>query len=199
MGLSGMTIAVLAIVPMLSFWPGVDEWAVLKAGGQAGRSLLALLVLGFRDSLGLSLAFDAAQYLIFALFGLVYLYFLWQTLVKVGHPLPPTEMATLPVLPTFYVLFWYVLLAAPVLHAWYLLWFLPLASFLLPNRRPLIASTVFSITALLIIPYFETIRVWYPTLLQNQLIGHLIGVPLLIGPPVLALLWSINLGKTEEI
>jgi len=199
MGLSGMIIAVLAIVPMLSFWPGMDEWAVLKAGSEAGRSLLALLILGFKDSLGLSLAFDSAQYLIFALFGLIYLYFLGQTLVKVRHPLPPDAVATLPILPSFYVLFWYVLLAAPVFHAWYLLWFLPLAPLLLPNRRLLIAGTVFSITALLIIPYFETIRVWYPVLLQNQLIGHLIGVPLLIGPPALALLWPIDPSETKEI
>ena len=61
------------------------------------------------------------------------------------------------------------------------------------------AGAIFSITALLIIPYFETVRVWYPALLQNQLIGHLIGVPLLIGPPALALLWPLESGKTGEI
>jgi hypothetical protein len=43
-----------------------------------------------------------------------------------------------------------------------------------------------------IIPYFETVRVWYPALLENQFLGHLIGVPLLVVPPALALLWPIS-------
>ncbi len=199
MGLSGVMIGVLAAVPMLLLWPGGAEWAVLKAGSQAGRSLLALLILTFRDALGLNSAFDSGQYLIFALFSLIYLYFLGRTAVQVGRSLPPGAVATLPILPSFYALFWYVLLAAPVFHAWYLLWFLPLAPLLLPNRRPFIAGAVFSITALLIIPYFETFRVWYPALLQNQLIGHLIGVPLLIGPPALALIWPLDSGETGGI
>jgi hypothetical protein len=91
------------------------------------------------------------------------------------------------------------LLAAPVFHAWYLLWFLPLAALLLPTGRPLAGAVAFSITALFIIPYFETIRVWYPFLLQNQLIGHLIGVPLLIVPPAFALLWPIRPGPDSEV
>ena len=157
-----------------------------------------MLILAFRDLLGLSSAFDSAQYLIYTLFGLIYLYFLGRTAVQVGRLLPTGGVATLPVLPSFYVLFWYVLLAAPVFHAWYLLWFLPLAPLLLPNRRPFVAGAVFSITALLIIPYFETVRVWYPALLQNQLVGHLIGVPLLIGPPALALLWPLKPSEIEE-
>jgi hypothetical protein len=86
-----------------------------------------------------------------------------------------------------------------VFHAWYLLWFLPLASLLLPNQRPLTAAIVFSITALFIIPYFETVRVWYPALLDNQLLGHLIGVPLLIVPPALALLWPIRPRVDSEV
>ncbi|MCQ3975739.1 MAG: hypothetical protein DPW09_20070 [Anaerolineae bacterium] len=84
-------------------------------------------------------------------------------------------------------------------HAWYLLWFLPLAALLLPNRRPLIAAAVFSITALFIIPYFETVRVWYPVLLENQFLGHLIGVPLLVVPPALALLWPISRSPKSEV
>ena len=44
---------------------------------------------------------------------------------------------------------------------------------------PLDAAIVFSITALFIIPYFETIRVWFPELLRNPLLGHLIGVTVL--------------------
>ena len=55
---------------------------------------------------------------------------------------------------------------------------------------------IFSITALLIIPYFETIRVWYPVLLQNHFLGHLIGVPLLILPPALVAFWpTLSLSK----
>jgi hypothetical protein len=80
-----------------------------------------------------------------------------------------------------------------------LLWFLPLAALLLPRQHPLTAAIVFSITALLIIPYFETIRVWYPVLLNNQFLGHLIGVPLLIGPPALALLWPISSSAKSEV
>jgi hypothetical protein len=103
------------------------------------------------------------------------------------------------ILPVFFTLFWYVLLAAPVFHAWYLLWFFPLAPLLLPNKRALRAGIVFSCTALLVIPYFETVRVWYPFLLQNHFLGHLIGVPLLIVPPALAALWPIRPGPTSEV
>jgi hypothetical protein len=162
---------------------------VLKAGSQAGRSLLALLILWLREPFGLNFAFDFSRNLILVIFALIYLYFLWQTTTRMQPAAASRFGPTLPILPSFYVLFWYVLLAAPVFHAWYLLWFLPLAPPLFPNRRPFIASTVFSITALLMIPYFETVRVWYPALLENQFIGHLVGIPLLIGPPILALLW----------
>jgi hypothetical protein len=86
-----------------------------------------------------------------------------------------------------------------VFHAWYLLWFLPLAALLLPYQAPLRAAIIFSMTALFVIPYFETIRVWYPALLENQLLGHLIGVPLLIGPPALALLWPISSSAESEV
>jgi hypothetical protein len=105
----------------------------------------------------------------------------------------------LAVKPSFYVLFWYVLLSVPVFHAWYLLWFLPLAPLLLPARRPLNAAVIFSMTALLVIPYFETVRVWYPVLLQNHFLGHLIGVPLLIGPPLFAILWPIGSTPRSEV
>jgi hypothetical protein len=95
----------------------------------------------------------------------------------------------LPILASFFALFWCTLLVAPVFHAWYLLWFLPLAALLLPLRRPLAASIVFSMSAFYAIPYFETIRVWCPVLLQNQLVGHLIGVSLLVVPPAVAMVW----------
>ena len=197
--ISGLLIGAVVVGLMLPIWPGRENWAVLETGSQAGRSLLALLILGLRDSLGLSLAFDVSRNSLLVILATIYLYFLWQTLAKLRQRSPAASLPTLPIWPSFYILCWYVLLAAPVFHAWYLLWFLPLAPLLLPNRRPFIAGAVFSVTALLIIPYFETIRVWYPALLQNQLIGHLIGVPLLIGPPILTLLWPLKLSETGEI
>jgi hypothetical protein len=90
---------------------------------------------------------------------------------------------------SFLALFWLLLLVMPIFHAWYLLWCFPLAVLLLPQHRPLYAVIVFSITALYIIPYFETIRVWIPELLRNPLLGHLIGVTVLCVPPIITLLW----------
>jgi hypothetical protein len=214
----GLLIAVLVILPMLPLWPGWDNWAVLQAGSGAGRSLLALLILTLRDAWGInSSAFDFSNKLLLGIYGLIYLYFLWQ-MVKGGRESgvgsrgavvssqksvisnPTFQPSNLPTFqPSFHVLFWYVLLAAPVFHAWYLLWFLPLASLLLPHKRPLTAAIVFSITALFIIPYFETIRVWYPALLQNHFLGHLIGVPLLLIPPALALFWPISPRAKSEV
>lgn len=210
----GCIITGLVLLGMWPLWPGWDTWAVWQAGGQAGRSLLALLVLSLRNSIGLSWAFDGSNYLLGTIFAAIYFYYLWQMVRAVNsnqlsaisrqnpetnHQLSISSTGQPSNLPTFQpfnfltasflVLFWYVLLAAPVFHAWYVLWFLPLAPLLLPHRRPLNAATIFTITALFIIPYFETIRVWYPALLNNQLVGHLVGVPLLIGPPALALLY----------
>ncbi len=187
-GFSALLIGVIVALAMWPLWPGWEDWAVLTAGSQAGRSLLALLILGLRDILGLSRAFDLSRNAILVIFGLIYLYYLWTSFREAKR----TPAGLLACSPAFYTLFWYVLLVAPVFHAWYLLWFVSLAPLLLPNRRPLRASTVFSLTALLIIPYFEIVRVWYPALLQNQFIGHLIGVPLLIGPPMLALFWPVD-------
>jgi len=198
-GLSGLTVTILVVAAMLPFWPGRENWAVLKAGSQAGRSLLALLILGLRELFGLNFAFDFSRNLILVIFALIYLYFLWQTITRMRPAAVSRFGPTLPIVPSFYVLFWYVLLAAPVFHAWYLLWFLPLAPLVFPNRRPFMASTVFSITALLMIPYFETVRVWYPALLENQFIGHLVGIPLLIGPPLLALLWPLAPTENSEV
>jgi hypothetical protein len=197
--LSGLSIAALVGVTMWPLWPGWEDWAVLQAGRQAGRSLLALLILSFKGSVGVNTAFDLARALILLLFAAIYLYFLWQMLSSfVSLSLSPVTLR-LAISASYFVLFWYVLLAAPVFHAWYLLWFLPLAAVLLPRQRPLSSGIVFSITALLIIPYFETIRVWYPALLENQLWGHLVGVPLLIGPPALALLWPIGPSIDSEV
>ena len=200
LALYGSIILVLVMVPMSYYWPGLENWAVLEAGRQAGRSLLALLVLGLRAWVGTNTAFDISRTLITVIFAAIYLYFLVRTVVRLRRAapqrLPTIDLACSA---AFFVLLWYVLLAAPVFHAWYLLWFLPLAVLLLPNNRPLIISVVFSITALLVIPYFETIRVWYPVLLRNHFVGHLIGVPLLILPPILVLLWLIRPGNGSEV
>lgn len=205
----GFLVSGLVIVLMWPLWPGWDNWAVIQASGQAGRSLLALLILAFKDAWGINFTFDLFRNLIYLIFGGTYLYYLWKT-VKSGQwsvvsnqksdvsgqnlsSLPPHSPAkiTARLSSSFHVLFWYVLLVTPVFHAWYLLWFLPLASLLLPQQRPLVAAITFSMTALAVIPYFETIRVWYPVLLQNQFLGHLLGVPLLLIPPMLAL-WGWN-------
>jgi hypothetical protein len=183
---------------MWPLWPGWDNWAVLQAGGQAGRSLLALLVLSLRGVIGLGWAFDGSSYLLLGIFAAIYIYWLIKAILLTNQssvsPAPPLphSPALIPIASSFFVLFWYVLLVAPVFHAWYLLWFIPLAPLLLPHRRPLNAAIVFSITALLMIPYFETIRVWYPLLLSNQWLGHAVGVPLLVIPPVLALFWPVK-------
>ena len=213
----GFIITALVILLMLPLWPGWDNWAVLQAGSRAGRSLLALLILSFKDVWGLNFAFDFSRNLLFLVYALIYLYYLWQMFASSQRSVirgqrsvvrssvfQPSNFPTFQFSPplllcSFHVLFWYVLLVAPVFHAWYLLWFLPLASLLLPNQRPLSAAIVFSITALFIIPYFETVRVWYPALLDNQLLGHLIGVPLLIVPPALALLWPIRPRVDSEV
>lgn len=194
MGGYGLLITGLVIAMIWPWWPGWDKWAVIQAGGQAGRSLLALLILAFKDVWGINFTFDLFRSLIYLIFGGIYWYYLWRMVrgcqvsgiryQDSSSPSPCTSASL--IYASFNVLFWYVLLAAPVFHAWYLWWFLPLASLLLPHRRPLMAGIVFSITALLVIPYFETIRVWYPVLLQNQLLGHLLGVPLLLAPPILA-------------
>lgn len=198
-GLLATGVAAPVLMLMWPLWPGLENWAVLAAGGQAGRSLLALLVLGLKDRLGLSVAFDVSRNLIWGLMALIYLYYLRQTLTALLRAGTNAGGVSRPVAASLFVLFWYVLLAAPVFHAWYLLWFLPLAPLLLPQQRPFRAVAIFSVTALLIIPYFETIRVWYPALLNNQLLGHLVGVPLLIGPPAIAALWPISPPANSEV
>lgn len=190
----GLLIVALVVGLMWPLWPGWQQWVLLNAGSQAGRSLLALGVLGLQNWLGTNPAFELMRALIWGGFALIFFYTLWQTAKELPEPIPVARTVSA----SFHVLFWYVLLAVSVFHAWYLLWFVPLASLLLPKTRPLAASIVFSITALLLIPYFETVRVWFPLLLQNHLLGHLIGVPLLILPPALTLLWPIRpTGRSE--
>ncbi|MDM8520465.1 hypothetical protein QUF64_10490 [Anaerolineales bacterium HSG6] len=185
------TLTMLALYPL---WPGLEQWAVLTAGSQAGRSLLTLLILSLRNFVGTNLAFDLSRALVLFGFSLIYLYLLWQ--IFRYKPTVSDENSLnvfrIYIRAMFYALFWYVLLVAPVFHAWYLIWFLPLAPLLLPDPQPLHVGFVFSLTALLVIPYFETIRVWYPYLLQNQWLGHLIGVSLLVLPPTLTALQIIR-------
>jgi hypothetical protein len=96
-------------------------------------------------------------------------------------------MLTVPILVSFHVFFGYILLVASVFHAWYLLWFMPLAALLIPARRTSSGAVIFSLAALLMIPYYETVRVWIPALNQNHWWGHLIGVSLLLIPVVFSL------------
>lgn len=187
----GALTALLVGLGMLPLWPGLERWAVLQAGQGAGRSLLALLILTLRGLVGLNQAFDLARLLVLGAFGLIYLALLWRLLRQPAGDPPPARAAAA-TRGAWAALFWYVLLAAPVFHGWYLLWSLPLAALLLPRQRPLLATAVFSLTALLAVPYFETFRVYFPALLENQLLGHLIGVPLLILPPALVALGAIE-------
>jgi len=183
----GLTILILITIGMLPLWPGADNWAVLSANSGAGRSLLALMVLGLKSSMGTNPAFDLSRWILYAVCGAVFFYYVWKILVQ------RSESRTLPITAAFYLFFWYILLAAPTFHAWYLLWFLPLGSLLLPSQRPMMTGIAFSITALFAIPYFETIRVWIPKLLQNHFLGHIIGVSLLIIPPIFTLIRPVNL------
>jgi hypothetical protein len=195
MALYGAAIISISVLVMLPYWPGVENWAVLQAGRGAGRSLFALLVLTFIPRTGnTSAAFDFTSILIYSIFGAIYLWGLW---LMFSHGLKKTKKRNISleaVLETslrvsFYIFFWYVLIVATVFHAWYLLWFLPLAAFLIPEVRPLSGALIFSLMALLIIPYYETIRVWIPYLNQNHWWGHLIGVTVLL-VPVLLFVWK---------
>jgi len=168
--------SLLVVLPLLPLWPGLDKWAVTGFSSGAGRSLSALLILALRPWLGLNVAFDLSRLLVNAAFLLIGWWAFWQHRDRLSQPRTLCYLSWL-------LFFWYVLLAMPVFHAWYLLWSLPFAILLLPERRPLLASLVFSLTALLIIPYFETVRAWFPVLLRNHLLGHLVGIPLLLGPP----------------
>lgn len=205
--LYGFIMMALIFIPMWPVWPGWESWDLLEAGSGAGRSLLALLVLGLRDWLGTNTAFDLSRNLILFVFGFIYLYYLWRAfnvLRRLERSLASAQKIEdavweAVISASFFTLFWYVLIVAPVFHAWYILWFLPLGSLLLPQQRPLTAAMVFSMSALFIIPYFETLRVWYPILLRNHFLGHLIGVPLLILPPALTLFYSTGSTPDSEV
>lgn len=189
----GLAIMLLVVLTMCPYWPGMDQWAVLYSGKSAGRSLIALMVLALQARLGTNTAFDYTQAIIYALLGGIYLWNLWRVW-QASNKTPKDKNAprneiilTSVFLSSFYVLFWYELIGASTFHAWYLLWFLPFAALLRPKKRPTKASFVFSLTALLIIPYYEIIRVWIPLLLHNHFLGHLIGVSLMMVPVLLSL------------
>jgi len=187
----GLLIGGLLVIGTWPMWPGWDTWAVVQGADSAGRSILALLVLTLRDALKLATGFDVARKVLLGLYVLIYVYALWRPLKIIWQSTVDRSEAIIQqtLASSFLALFWLLLLVMPIFHAWYLLWCFPLAVLLLPQRRPLYAIIIFSITALFIIPYFETIRVWVPELLRNPLLGHLIGVTLLTVPPIVTLLW----------
>jgi hypothetical protein len=187
----GLFTGVLIVVGTLPMWPGWDQWAVVQGADSAGRSILALLVLALRAVFNPANVFDVARKALLGLYGLIYLYALWR-LFKICWRSKEDRAAAIlqqTLASSFLALFWLLLLVMPIFHAWYLLWCFPLAVLLLPQRRYFDAAIVFSITALFIIPYFETIRVWLPVLLSDQLLGHVIGVTVLCVPPIVTLLW----------
>jgi hypothetical protein len=186
----GLAILAIVIVVMAPFWPGLENWAVIRASKGAGRSLFAFLVLTLIPRVNTATAFDITTAIIYAIFGSIYLWSLWRVIRTNQQSSIASEQAIeAPILGSFYVFWGYALIVATVFHAWYLLWFMPLAALLVPAKRPISGALIFSLAALLIIPYYETIRVWIPYLNQNHWLGHLIGVGLLI-PPVLFSLWK---------
>jgi hypothetical protein len=193
----GLAIALIVILAMLPYWLQMEKWALLHAGKSAGRSLIALLVLALRPYLGTNPAFDYINLFIYLILGIVYLVSLlqlWRELVanRTGVSRATTIFkATL--FASMSVFFWYVLLGASTFHAWYLLWFLPLAALLAPRIRTTSAAVVVSLAALLVIPYYETVRVWLPLLLRNQVLGHIIGVSLLLIPSMWAWFRPVDL------
>lgn len=192
-GIYTFSVIIIVVLVMWPYWPGLDNWAVLDAGQNAGRSLTTLLILALRPLTGTNRAFDLTSGMIYVFLGGIYTW--WFLKVVRSQPTTfdgdsdhqPDLAPKVPIRASFMVLFWYVLVGVSTFHAWYLLWFIPLAALLVMEKRTVSASVVFSMTALLIIPYFETVRVWIPYLNQNHLLGHAIGVPLLILPPILAL------------
>jgi len=176
---------------MLPLWPGWETWALVQGADSAGRSILALIILSVKDVVGLDVAFSGSRLLLWAVFALIYGFCLWRMVIVMRRVSSDRREAIeqQTIASSFLTLFWLLLLVMPLFHAWYIVWSLPLAVLLLPQRRALEASIVFSISALLVVPYFETVRVWYPVLLQEPALGHLIGVSVMAIPPILTLLW----------
>ena len=189
----GLAIAGLLVLLMWPFWPGFDNWAVLDVGKGAGRSVMALLILALRPITGTNRAFDITRSIIYVGLGLLYLWCLWlvwsqRSKQHQSRKTPIISQIDTAIFAGFAVLFGYALFGASTFHAWYFIWCMPLAALLIPAIRTTSVAWTSSLAALLIIPYFETIRVWIPTLNRNHLLGHAIGVPLLL-IPVLLVLW----------
>jgi 4-amino-4-deoxy-L-arabinose transferase-like glycosyltransferase len=199
----GLATVGLLVLFMWPYWPGIDNWAVLDVGEGAGRSVMAWLILIFRPITGTNQAFDITRSIIFSGLGLLYLWCLWLVW-RQRHPRSQrgkTQLNTpidTSIFAGFAVLFGYALIGASTFHAWYFLWCLPLAALLVPAIRTTSVAWTSSLAALLIIAYYETIRVWIPYLNYNHLVGHAIGVPLLLIPVMLAL-WKPLRVLPEEI
>ncbi len=176
-----LVFSAIVIIPMAFVFPGWDAWVPLKAGSSAGRSLLATLVLALEGRLGTNPAFAAARWMVNGLWLAIVGALTWHYRRKFQHPQTPIFLA-------WAALFGYAMLAAPVFHAWYLLWSLPLAMILGTDNLAFRISVVASAAALLAIPYFEIVRVWYPVLLQNALLGHFFGMVILLLPS----LWVLS-------
>jgi hypothetical protein len=148
----GLLIGGLIVIGTWPLWPGWDTWAVVQGSDSAGRSILALLVLSLSEVLKLGTAFEVAQKALLGLYVLIYGYALGQ-LAKISWRSKDDRSEAIiqqTLASSFLALFWLLLLVMPIFHAWYIVWSLPLAVLLLPQRRALAASIVFSITALLV-------------------------------------------------
>ena len=190
----GYLLIILSIVVlgMALYWPGIEQGAVLSSGDTAGRSLTALMVLALRPQHGTNQAFEYTHWMIYGLFAGIYMWNVW----RVVHPLfrrnkeketyNQQDIIKKILLSSFSVFFGYTLFVASTFHAWYLLWFFPLGALLIGEIRLVRATWVFSFVSLLLVSYYETIRVWVPYLLRNHLVGHLVGVALLMIPTLLA-------------
>jgi hypothetical protein len=188
---SSLLIGALVVIGMLPLWPGWQTWALVQGADSAGRSILALLILSVKDMVGMEIAFPASRLFLWGIFALIYLYGLSRMIavMRRGSLDRGEAIETQTIASSFLTLFWLLLLVMPLFHAWYIVWSFPLAVLLLPQRRALAASIVFTMSALLVVPYFETVRVWYPVLLQQPALGHLIGVSVMAVPPIVVLLW----------
>jgi hypothetical protein len=188
---SSLLIGALVVIGMLPLWPGWQTWALVQSADSAGRSILALIILSVKDLIGMEIAFPGSRLFLWAIFALIYLYCLWRMAIVMrrdsSNRREVIEQQT--IASSFLTLFWLLLLVMPLFHAWYIVWSFPLAVLLLPQRRALAASIVFTMSALLVVPYFETVRVWYPVLLQQPALGHLIGVSVMAVPPIMVLVW----------
>jgi hypothetical protein len=159
---SSLLIGIVVVIGMLPLWPGWQTWALVQGADSAGRSILALLILSVKDLIGMEIAFPASRLFLMGVFALIYVYCLWRMIDVMRRDSSNRRQAieTQTIASSFLTLFWLLLLVMPLFHAWYIVWSFPLAVLLLPKRRALIASIVFTMSALLVVPYFETVRVW---------------------------------------